>query len=173
MVLSFTIAAGPRQRSHSRVRVPRDSWPYFTFPDSRLPQPGGPGSRICIPREGWHGYNPKLWVPFSSSPTPRRATVEVFDPASTQVNSSPNNNDKSFYIGTSPLQDDSSAWSSETLAMWTVCGLFKRRWNKEPAKCLAYNIQAAEDNTWVYERESDRRLEKAIYRMRSIMACKR
>jgi hypothetical protein len=33
--LSLTIAAGPRQRSHSRVRVPRDSWPYFTVSDSR------------------------------------------------------------------------------------------------------------------------------------------
>jgi hypothetical protein len=29
--LSFTIAAGPRQRSHSRVRVPWDSRPYFLF----------------------------------------------------------------------------------------------------------------------------------------------
>jgi hypothetical protein len=45
--LSFTIAAGPLQRSHSRVRVPRD--PYFTVSDSRLLQPGGPGSRIYIP----------------------------------------------------------------------------------------------------------------------------
>jgi hypothetical protein len=49
--LSFTIAAGLRQHSHSRVRVPRDSWPYFTLSDSRLPQPGRPGSRICIPQE--------------------------------------------------------------------------------------------------------------------------
>jgi hypothetical protein len=30
--LPFTIAAGPSQRCHSRVRVPRDSWPYFTAP---------------------------------------------------------------------------------------------------------------------------------------------
>jgi hypothetical protein len=30
MCLSFTIPAGLRQRSHSRVRIPRDSWPYFT-----------------------------------------------------------------------------------------------------------------------------------------------
>jgi hypothetical protein len=30
--LSFTIAAGPRQRSHSGVRVP-----HFTVSDSRLP----------------------------------------------------------------------------------------------------------------------------------------
>jgi hypothetical protein len=49
MGLSFTIAAGLRQRSHSRVRVPRVSWPYFTVSDSRLPQPGGPGPRIYIP----------------------------------------------------------------------------------------------------------------------------
>jgi hypothetical protein len=57
--LSFAIAADLRQRSHSRVRVPWDSRPYFTVSDSRL-----------------H---------FSSPPTTRRATVEVFDPASTRV----------------------------------------------------------------------------------------
>jgi hypothetical protein len=34
--LSFTIAPGPRQHSHFRVRVPCDSWPYFTVSDSRL-----------------------------------------------------------------------------------------------------------------------------------------
>jgi hypothetical protein len=45
-------------RSHSRVRVPLDSWPYCTLSDSRLP--------------------------FPSRPTTRRATVEVFDPASTR-----------------------------------------------------------------------------------------
>jgi hypothetical protein len=56
--LSFAIATGPRQRSPSRVRDPLDSPPYFTVPDSRLP--------------------------FSSPPTTRRATVEVFDPASTR-----------------------------------------------------------------------------------------
>jgi hypothetical protein len=46
--LSFTIAAGPRQRSHSRVRVPRVSRPNYTVSASRLPQPGGPGPRIYI-----------------------------------------------------------------------------------------------------------------------------
>jgi hypothetical protein len=35
--LSFTIAAGPRQRSHIQVRVSWNSWPYFTVSDSRLP----------------------------------------------------------------------------------------------------------------------------------------
>jgi hypothetical protein len=60
MGLSFTIAAGPRQRSQSRVRVPWISRPYFTVSVLRLP--------------------------FSSPPTTRRVTVEVFDPASTRVN---------------------------------------------------------------------------------------
>jgi hypothetical protein len=60
MGLPFAIATGSRQRSHFRVRVPYDSWPYFTVSDWRLP--------------------------FSSPPTTRRVTVEVFDPASTRVN---------------------------------------------------------------------------------------
>jgi hypothetical protein len=51
MGLSFTIAAGPHQRSHSRVRVLWDSWPYFTVSDSRFPQPGGAGPHIYIPQE--------------------------------------------------------------------------------------------------------------------------
>jgi hypothetical protein len=53
----FAISAGPHQRSHSRVRVPWDSVPYSSISDSRLP--------------------------FLLPPTPRMATVEVFDPAST------------------------------------------------------------------------------------------
>jgi hypothetical protein len=58
MGLSFTIAAGPRQLIHSRIRVLWDSRPYFTLSDSRRPS--------------------------LSPPTTRRATVEVFDPASTR-----------------------------------------------------------------------------------------
>jgi hypothetical protein len=56
--LSFTIAAGTSQRSHS-LRATLDSRPYFTLSDLRLP--------------------------ISSPPTTRRVTVEVFDPASTWV----------------------------------------------------------------------------------------
>jgi hypothetical protein len=56
--LSFTIAAGPRQRRHSRVRVPWDSRPYFTLSDS-----------IFL---------------FSSPRTSHRAEVEIFEPASTR-----------------------------------------------------------------------------------------
>jgi hypothetical protein len=44
MGLPFTIAACPCQRNHSWVWVPRDSWPYFTVSDSRLPQTEGPGT---------------------------------------------------------------------------------------------------------------------------------
>jgi hypothetical protein len=54
--LSFTTAAGPGQSSHSRVRVPWDSRLYFIVSHLR--------------------------PSFSSPPTTRRATVEVFDPAS-------------------------------------------------------------------------------------------
>jgi hypothetical protein len=57
MGLSFVYAAGPCQRSLSRVRVPWDLRPYFTVSDLRLP--------------------------FLSPPTAHRVTVEVFDPAST------------------------------------------------------------------------------------------
>jgi hypothetical protein len=34
------------------------------------------------PGTGWLDYTPRHWVSFSSPPTTRRATVEVFDPAS-------------------------------------------------------------------------------------------
>jgi hypothetical protein len=56
--LSFVCAAGPCQRSLSRVLVPWDLRPYFTVSDLRLP--------------------------FLSPPTTCRVTVEVFDPASTR-----------------------------------------------------------------------------------------
>jgi hypothetical protein len=51
MGLSFTIPAGPRQRSRSQVRVPRGSWPHFTVSDTRLPQHGGPCPRIYRSQE--------------------------------------------------------------------------------------------------------------------------
>jgi hypothetical protein len=35
--LSFTFAAGPRQFSYCRVRVPRYSWSYFTVSDQDAP----------------------------------------------------------------------------------------------------------------------------------------
>jgi hypothetical protein len=55
--MSFIFAAGIRQHSHSRFRVPWYSRPYFTVSNSR--------------------------ILFSSPPTTGRAAVEVFDPSST------------------------------------------------------------------------------------------
>jgi hypothetical protein len=80
MSLSFTIATGPRQRSYSQIRVPGDSWPHFTVSQTyRAKSP-----YLYSPETWWPSYNPKHWVPFSSAPTNRRATVEVFDLTSTR-----------------------------------------------------------------------------------------
>jgi hypothetical protein len=70
MSLSFTVDPGSRQRCHSRVRVPRNSRPYFTVSDSRLPQPGGTGPRIYIPQE-------------QDVPVTLPGPVQVFERAST------------------------------------------------------------------------------------------
>jgi hypothetical protein len=78
--LSFTITAGPRQSSHSWVRVPRDSCLYFTVSDSRLPQPGWSSTRIYITQEQRGPVIP----PGIGFPYRHRAAVEVFEPASTQ-----------------------------------------------------------------------------------------
>jgi hypothetical protein len=76
---------GPRQHSHSRARVPRDSWPNFTVSDLRLPKPGRLGPPIYIPQEqGGPVIPPGTGLHFRRPPTTRRATVEVFDPASTR-----------------------------------------------------------------------------------------
>jgi hypothetical protein len=81
MGLSFTIAAGPRQRSQSQVQVPRTHIFYClkfeTPPTWRATSP-----YIYLPGTGWSGYTPRHWVPSSSPPPIRGATVEVFKPAS-------------------------------------------------------------------------------------------
>jgi hypothetical protein len=50
MGFSFPIAADPRQRIHSQVRVQQDSWPHFTVSDSRIPQPGAQVLVFISPR---------------------------------------------------------------------------------------------------------------------------
>jgi hypothetical protein len=85
MDLSFITAAAPRQSSHSRARVLRDSRPYFTVRDSTLPQPGGPGTRIYILQGRVAQLSPQAPGSYSSPPTTRRAMVEVFEPASTRA----------------------------------------------------------------------------------------
>jgi hypothetical protein len=83
--LLFTIAAGPRQRSHSWVRVQRDLEPYFTLSNSRLPPTWRARSPYLYPQgTRWPSYTPRHWLPFSSPHMTRRTTVEVFKPASTR-----------------------------------------------------------------------------------------
>jgi hypothetical protein len=76
--LPFTITAGPRQRSHSWVRVEtRDHILLSQIRD--YPNLEGQVRVFIYPRSR---VAPKHWVPFSSPPTTRGATVEVFEPAS-------------------------------------------------------------------------------------------
>jgi hypothetical protein len=82
--VSFTIVAGPHQRSNSRVRVPWDSWPYFTVSNSRLPQLRGSGPRIYNPQELGGPVIPPGTGLLSSPSTTRRATLKAFEPASTR-----------------------------------------------------------------------------------------
>jgi hypothetical protein len=85
-VLFFAIATDPRQRSHSRVRVPWNSWPYFTkILDSPNPEDQVPAYTYMSPGTRLPTYTQGHWISFSSSPTASRATVEVFEPASTRV----------------------------------------------------------------------------------------
>jgi hypothetical protein len=50
--LSFARVTGSRQRSHSRNRVPWNSWPYFTVSDSRLPFSSPPTTLKATPPHG-------------------------------------------------------------------------------------------------------------------------
>jgi hypothetical protein len=58
--LSFTITDGPRQRNHSRVGVPRDSWPYFTVSDSRPPNLEGQVPIFISPRNRVAQLHPQV-----------------------------------------------------------------------------------------------------------------
>jgi hypothetical protein len=88
--LSFVYAAGPCQRSLSRVRVPWDSRPYFTVSDLRLT--------------------------FSSPPTTPRVTVEVFDPASTREWPAWS----SHYIASEQTQQKTSPPTIRLLLLWRL-----------------------------------------------------
>jgi hypothetical protein len=72
MCPTFTFTAVPRQRSHSRVRVPPGSWPYFAVSHSRLIHPGRPGPRIYIPQEQGGPVIPKVKVKVMLRPTVSR-----------------------------------------------------------------------------------------------------
>jgi hypothetical protein len=101
--LSFTIAAGSCQRSHSRIRVPWDSRPYFTVTDSRLP--------------------------FSSPRTTHRATVEVFDLTYTREASRTLElsltNALSLWLGANRRETTTSNTSCITLLLFVFCTLLR------------------------------------------------
>jgi hypothetical protein len=67
----------------SESRGTRNQILLFQIRDS--PNPEGHVPVFISPVKGWPGYTPRHWVLFSSPPTTRRATVEVFEPVSTQV----------------------------------------------------------------------------------------
>jgi hypothetical protein len=79
--LSFTIAAGLRQCSHSQVRVSRESWPYFTVWLETDPTFRARSPYLYPPGTGCPGYTPGTGLPvaFPLSFTTRRATVEVIE----------------------------------------------------------------------------------------------
>jgi hypothetical protein len=78
LVLAITVILGSEScRTHDHVLLSqiRESPPPTWW--ARFPY-------LYPPWTGWPSYVPRHWVPFSSHPTTRRATVEVFDSASTR-----------------------------------------------------------------------------------------
>jgi hypothetical protein len=57
---------------------------FYSLRFETPPNWGGRPSYLYPPGTGWQGYARRYWVPFSSPPTTRRATVEVFVPTSTR-----------------------------------------------------------------------------------------
>jgi hypothetical protein len=70
LLAQFPVILRPKfRRTHDHI---------FLF-HLRLPQPGGPGPCICIPKEQRRPViTPGHWGPFLSPLTTRRATVELF-----------------------------------------------------------------------------------------------
>jgi hypothetical protein len=99
MDLLFTIAAGPRQCSHSQFESPRDSLPYFTVSNWTLLEPVGRGPRIYnAQEEGGPVIPPGTGFPFRrllqlagllwrySNPTPRGVFKYWISPKNIYVN---------------------------------------------------------------------------------------
>jgi hypothetical protein len=84
MGLSFRFATGLRQCSHSRVEVPGTHENIYCLRFETPPTCRARSPYLYPPGTGWPSYTPRHWVPFSSSPTTRRAAVEVFEPVSTR-----------------------------------------------------------------------------------------
>jgi hypothetical protein len=76
----LTIISGPCQSSHSWVRVPQNSWPYFTVSYETPPTWRSRSLYLYPPGTGWPSYTPGHWVPFCHL---LWLTGEVLEPAST------------------------------------------------------------------------------------------
>jgi hypothetical protein len=66
------------QCNHSMVRVAQNPKPYFTVSSETPPAWRARFPYLYPKGTGWPSYTPGHWVPFTSSLTTRRATVEVF-----------------------------------------------------------------------------------------------
>jgi hypothetical protein len=123
--LSVTIAAGPRQCSHSLILAP-----YFTLSDLRLPQPGGPGSRVYIPQE--HG-GPVI-PPGTGFPVRRLLRVAGLEPASERDHRKHRSfSQLTFTRGTCCLSR--TCYPSSGLGTW-----FRLRGNVLPSRCLVMDV---------------------------------
>jgi hypothetical protein len=109
MGLSFTITAGPHQCSPSRVRVPRDSWLYFIFSDSRLPSPGRSGPRIYIlQEEGGPVILQRIGFPFRRLLRRAELRLKCSKPPPHGVTESNDLGSSSYSLGVNPTENTAS-----------------------------------------------------------------
>jgi hypothetical protein len=71
-------------QSFSGPSPPRLMTIFYSLRFETAPSRWARSPYLYPPGTGWPGYTPRHWVPFSSPFTTRRATVDVFDPASTR-----------------------------------------------------------------------------------------
>jgi hypothetical protein len=136
LLLVFTVILRSESRGthdHSLLPQVRDS-----------PNLEGQVPVFIPPGTGWPSYTPRHWVPFSSSPTTRRVTVEVFDPASSQSKTR-----NQSYFTTGGLRPINSSWRHDsrltTRIFLNLCGnsphvtsSLTRRWACFLIICLAF-----------------------------------
>jgi hypothetical protein len=78
--LSFTYAASPRQRSNSRIHVPRDSWPYVSLSGSRPPSNLEGQVSVFVSLGNRVTTSPGTGFPFRRHVWFRKATVRYSNP---------------------------------------------------------------------------------------------
>jgi hypothetical protein len=98
------------------------------------------------PSTRWPSYTSRHWVPFSSPPTTRRATVEVFEPASTR---GPNNSPLKSFLSQPCTTEQKTPFPTIRVLLFTDPLLrnwffywrvrIRCRMNALPSRCLAMN----------------------------------